>query len=94
MSDDPNVNKLFLKLLAETREEKQHSRLVDLGIRMYKIFDESPVKRADYEKITTAIERDYVLQFCSQRWIENARVAERTENVWEKYLQIIDFWKT
>ena len=94
MPDDPNVNKLFLKLLAETREEKQHSRLVDLGIPMYKIFDESPVKRADYEKITTAIERDYVLQFCSQRWIENARVAERAENVWEKYLQIIDFWKT
>ena len=94
MSDGPNVNKLFLNLLAETREKKQHSRLVNLGIPMYKIFDESPVRRADYEKITTAIERDYALQFCSQRWIDNVRVTERAENVWEKYLQIIDFWKT
>ena len=94
MSDDPNVNRLFLNLLAETRKEKQHSRLRHLGIPMYKIFDKSPVRRADYEKIMTAIERDYVLQFCSQRWIENARVAEKAENVWEKYLQIIDFWKT
>ena len=60
---------------------------------MYKIYDESPARRADYEKITTAIERDYTLQFCSQRWIENARVAERANDVLEKYLQIIDFRK-
>ena len=31
MSDGPNVNKLFLNLLAETRDEDQRSRLVDLG---------------------------------------------------------------
>ena len=61
---------------------------------MYKISDESPARRADYEKIMTAIESDYELQFCSHNWIENARVAERVENVLEKYLQIIDFWKT
>ena len=60
---------------------------------MYKIFDESPARRADYE-FTTAIESDFALQFCSHRWIENARVAEKAENIWEKYLQIIDFWKT
>ena len=60
---------------------------------MYKIFDESPAKRADYEQITTAIESDFALQFCSHRWIENARMAERAGNIWEKYLQIIDFWK-
>ena len=34
---------------------------------MYKIFDESPARRADYEKITTPIESDYALQFCSHR---------------------------
>ena len=61
---------------------------------MYKIFDESPTRRADYEKFTTAIESDYALQFCSHRCIENARVAERAENVWQKYLQFIDFWKS
>ena len=120
MSDGPNVNKLFLNLLAETKEEEQRSRLVDLGTcglhplhsgfqhdekasgwelksvlnAMYKIFDEIPAKRADYEKITTAIESEFALQFCSHRWIENARVAERAGNIWEKNLQIIDFWKT
>ena len=31
MSDGPNVNRLFLNLLAETREEEQRSRMVDLG---------------------------------------------------------------
>ena len=119
MSDGPNVNKLFLNLLAETRDEDQRIRLVDLGTgglhtlhngfqhgekasgwelnsllnAMYKISDESPARRTDYEKITTAIESDYALQFCSHRWVENGGVAERTENVSEKYLQIIDFWK-
>ena len=120
MSDGPNVNKLFLNLLAETREEEQRSRMVDLGTcgmhtlhngfqhgekanvwevksllnAMHKTFDESPARRADYEKITTSIESDFALQFCSHRWIENARVAERAQDIWEKYLQIIDYWKT
>ena len=31
LSDGPNVNKRFPNLLAETKEEEQHSRLVDLG---------------------------------------------------------------
>ena len=60
---------------------------------MHKIFDKSPARRADYEKITTAIESDYALEFCSHRWTKNARVAESAENVWKKCLQIIDFWK-
>ena len=120
MSDGPNFNKLFCNLLAETREEEQCSRLLDLGTcglhtlhngfqhgekasgwefklllnAMYKIFDESSARRVGYEKIMAAIENDYALQFCSHRWIENARVAERVKNVWEKYLQISDYWKT
>ena len=53
-----------------------------------------PLFQADYEKITAAIESDFALQFCSHRWIENARAAERAENILEKYLKIIDFWKT
>ena len=44
--------------------------------------------------ITTATESDYAFQSCSHKWTENAVVAERAENVWEKYVQIIDFWKT
>ena len=46
------------------------------------------------KKITTAIESDNALQFCSHRWIEDSRVAERAENILEICLQIIDFWKT
>ena len=119
MSDGPNVNLLFLKLLNESRAEEELSRLIELGTcglhtlhngfqhgekasgwelksllkGMYKIFDESPARRADYEKLTSAIGCDYALQFCSHRWIENERVAARARNVWEKYLQIIAFWK-
>ena len=52
-----------------------------------------PSFQADYEKITAAIESDFALQFCSHRWIENARAAERVENILEKYLKIIDFGK-
>lgn len=86
-SDGPNVNKTFLNLLVETREEEQCSRLVDLGTcqlhtlhngfqhdkkangwklellnAMYKMFDESPGRGADYEKIMTAIESDFALK--------------------------------
>ena len=101
MSDNPNVNKLFLNLLAETREEEQRSILVDLGTCglhilhngfqhggktsgwelksllnvMFKIFDESSAMRADNERFNfVLIDR------------LKMRVAERTENVWEKYL--------
>ena len=74
-------------------EKASGSELKLLLNAMHKIFDKSPARRADYEKIKTAIESDYVLEFCSHRWTENARVAESAENVWEKYLQIIEFWK-
>ena len=117
MSDGRNVNKPFLNLLAETMEEEQHSRLVNLGTcglhtlhngfqhgkkasgwelklfnSMYKIFDESPARRAGYE-FTTAIESDFALQFCSHRWIENARVAEKAENIWKNTYKLLIFGK-
>ena len=93
MSDGPNVNKLFLNLLAETSEEEQRSRLVDLGIPMYKIFDESPVRRADYEKITTAIERDCALQVCSQRWIEMQGWLKEPRMFWKYTYKLLIFGK-
>ena len=61
----------------------------------YKIFDESPSRRADYEKLTGACSpSDYPLKFCSHRWIENASVAKRAQSIWSKTVEVINFWKT
>ena len=38
---------------------------------MFKIFHESPSRRADYELLIEVLESDYPLEFCSHRWIEN-----------------------
>ena len=60
---------------------------------MYKIFDESPSRRADYESLTSATGKDYELKFCSHRWIENELVARRAQKIWPKYFEIIEFWR-
>lgn len=36
---------------------------------MYKIFRESPSRRADYEKLTSASFTDYSWKFCSHWWV-------------------------
>ena len=61
---------------------------------LYKIFHESPSRRADYERLTEALSSDYGLQFCGHRWVENERVAKRGQEVWPKTIVIVDFWKT
>ena len=55
---------------------------------MYKIF-EFPSRRADYEKCTDGV---YAHQFCSHRWVENLKVAERAETVWPDIITIIKYW--
>ena len=60
---------------------------------MYKIFDESPSRRANYEQITSASSSDYPLKFCSHRLIENVNVAERTQIIWPKIVDVVNFWK-
>ena len=52
---------------------------------MYKIFDQSPSRRADYERLTDGV---YPLQFCSHLWAENEKVAVRAIAVWEN-IQIV-----
>ena len=59
---------------------------------MFKIFHESPSRRADYELLTEAIESDYPLKFCSHQWVENEDVAKCAEAVWHKILTITEFW--
>ena len=59
---------------------------------MHKIFEESPLRRADYERITQATENDYPLHFCATHWVENAAVAKRAFNTWPKIVAIVDYW--
>ena len=60
---------------------------------MYKIFDESPSRRANCESLTSATDKDYALKFCPHRWIENELVARRAQKIWPKYVEIIEFWR-
>ena len=69
----------------------------DMGVKqlltsMYKIFEESPSRRADYERITTATNIDFPLRFCPTRWVENANVASRAFNIWPKVVAIVEYW--
>ena len=59
---------------------------------MFKIFHESPSRRADYELLTEALESDYPLKCCSHRWVENEDVAKRAKAVWHKIVIITEFW--
>ena len=60
---------------------------------MSKIFYESPSRRSDYEKLTSSTKADFPLPFCTTRWTENAKVAKKAQEVWQKMLQLLDFWK-
>ena len=57
---------------------------------MYKIFDQSPSWRADYENVTKS--NVYPLKFCSNRWAENKTVAERVIDVWENVVKTVKYW--
>ena len=60
---------------------------------MYKIFDESSSRRANYEPLTSAADKDYTLKFFSHRCIEIELVARRAQKIWSKYVEIIEFWR-
>ena len=60
---------------------------------MFKLFDESTLRRADYERITCASKSDFPLHFCSHRWVENNVVAKKPLSVWPKMIEVLDFWK-
>ena len=59
---------------------------------MYKIFEESVLRRADYEKFIMAEFSDYPLQFCTQRWVENQNMAKKAQKIWEKIVETVNFW--
>ena len=44
---------------------------------MFKLFDESPSRRADYDRITSASKSDFPYCICSDRWYENDFIAKK-----------------
>ena len=61
---------------------------------MHKIFNESPYRRADHERISSATKGDYPLFFCSTRWVKNANVAKKAQKIWPKLVAVIEYWST
>ena len=57
---------------------------------MYKILNELPSRRADYERILCATKEHYPLFSCSTRWVENADVAKKAKKIWPKLLAVVE----
>ena len=60
---------------------------------LYKIFHESPSRRADYKQISGASDKDFPMQFVSHRWVENEPVAKKAREIWIKIVEVVKFWK-
>ena len=55
---------------------------------VHRVFKELVSRRADYEKVAAATEKDYPLHFCATPWLENADVARKASNIWSKVVVI------
>ena len=65
-----------------------HWKIDGLLRALWYLFHDSPARRDDYTTVTGSTV--FPLKFCSTRWIEDDRVAERALEVWpnvEKYIQ-------
>ena len=60
---------------------------------MFKLFDESPSRHADYKRITSVSKSDFSLCFFSRRWVDNNVVAKKALSIWPKVIEVLDFWK-
>ena len=76
----------------QTGEKATDWNIKKLLSSMNKIFDESPSRTADYERLTTATSTEYPLEFCAHQWIENASVAKRAQIIWPKIIEVVRFW--
>ena len=47
----------------------------------YKLFHDSPARRADYQKINDS--SVFPMKFCMTRWVENVKPAQRALNIYE-----------
>ena len=75
-------------------EEASKWHIKKLLVAMFKIFHESPSRRADFENVTGCGENDYPLQFSAHRWIEDEVVARRAQVVWPKLVEVLRYWQS
>ena len=54
---------------------------------MWKLFNDSPVRRDLYIKLNQTDE--FPLMFCSTRWVEDAPVASRAMAVWKDVVKVV-----
>ena len=59
-------------------------------IAMFKIFLESPSRRADYEK---KLVLNLTRPFCTHRWLENEIVAKQAWKAWPKVTEFAEYWQ-
>ena len=57
----------------------------------YVLFHDSPARRADYSSVTGS--DIFHLSFCSTRWIEDKKVADRLIDIWQNIEKIVKFWE-
>ena len=57
----------------------------------YTLFHDSPARRADF--VTVASCDIFPFAFCSTRWVEDKKVAERELLIWDNIKKIVKFWE-
>ena len=72
-------------------EEASQWHIKKLLVAMFKIFHESPSRRADFGNVTGCGKNDYPLQFWAHRWIENEVVARGAQVVWSKLIGVVRY---
>ena len=56
---------------------------------VYQLFHDSPARREDYENVTGST--TYPLAFCSTRWVESMKVANRATSIWPNIQEMVSF---
>ena len=57
----------------------------------YNLFHDSPARRADYVIVTDC--ENFPSCFCTIRWVEDQKVAERLCSIWENIKKMTKYWE-
>ena len=74
----------------QTGLTKSSSHLKEVMKAMWKLFHDSPARRDEFIKVNGSAE--FAHNFCPTRWTENQPVAEKALKLWEKYIEIIEYF--
>ena len=53
------------------------------------IFHEAPGRHADYKTVTNSMEKVYIMQFITHRWVKNDVVAKKARVIWPKIIEAV-----